>query len=168
MRFNWKGVLAEPSTQWHKALWQNRPKSTKIKQCLYSSSGEILDFFVSNCGVLSTIDKFRFSDEDTMPSNSAARNKAGKNIQVETISLNDVFEKYFGGLPIDYISLDTEGSEFEILKDFNFKKYGPKIITVEHNFSKLQGQIDKLLKANGYSKKFEEFTQFDAWYVRQT
>ncbi len=37
-----------------------------------------------------------------------------------------------------YISVDTEGSEFEILNSFNFSKYQPAVFTFEHNFTDLQ------------------------------
>lgn len=32
------------------------------------------------------------------------------------------------------MSLDTEGSEFEILKNFDFEKYTFGLIDVEHNY----------------------------------
>ena len=35
---------------------------------------------------------------------------------------------------IDYISIDTEGSEFSILKELDLNKYNVSIFTVEHNF----------------------------------
>lgn len=35
---------------------------------------------------------------------------------------------------IDYLSIDTEGSEFDILSNFNFKEFKFRIITCEHNF----------------------------------
>ena len=37
--------------------------------------------------------------------------------------MNDLLEKYNAPLFIDYLSLDTEGSELEILKFIDFKKY---------------------------------------------
>ena len=67
-----------------------------------------------------------------------------------TISLNDVFVKYFNGERIDYMSVDTEGSEFLILSNFNFGKYGPKVVTVEHNFTSSEKKLDALFKENKY------------------
>ena len=73
--------------------------------------------------------------------------------------------KFFCGAPVDYMSVDTEGSELTILKHFDFSQYAPKVITVEHNFSENEKRIDTLLKENGYIRWFDKFTQFDAWYV---
>ena len=82
-----------------------------------------------------------------------------------TISLNDVFEKYFDGQPIEYMSVDTEGSEYEILSNFNFQKYHPSIVTVEHNYTDSQIKLDELFTKNGYVRIFSDLTNFDAWYV---
>jgi len=52
---------------------------------------------------------------------------------VKTISLEDLLGKYDAPSVIDYLSIDIEGSEFEILSSFNFEKYKFKIITGENN-----------------------------------
>ena len=114
---------------------------------------------------MSTLEKFKFSDARSMPGNTKARVKAGKNIEVETISLNQVIEEEFDGKPPTYISIDTEGSEFEILNSFDFLKYHPVVFTIEHNFTKLQDEIDKLMFNNNYIRVFRRLTAFDAWYI---
>ena len=44
----WKGVLSEPSPQWHELLKENRKNTKIIKKCIWSESGKILDFFMSD------------------------------------------------------------------------------------------------------------------------
>ena len=111
------------------------------------------------------MDNFRYSEKDFLPENTYARNKNGKNFEVETISLNEVIKNEFNDVSPSYISVDTEGSEFEILNAFNFSKYHPVVFTVEHNFTELQNKIDKLMFQNGYLRVFRHLTAFDAWYV---
>ena len=164
--FEWEGVLADPSPQWEKSLKENRPRTKIINECIYSESGEMIDFFVSKKGVLSTINEFKESDIESMPGNTKARNEEGYTVKVPTISLNDVFIKNFNGEKIDYMSVDTEGSELLILSKFNFEKYGPKIVTVEHNFTSAQKNLDNLFKENNYKRFFPQQTQFDSWYIR--
>ena len=165
--FDWNGVLAEPSPQWQTQLRENRPNSQLLSECIYSETGKNIDFFVSKEGVYSTIEEFRESDIESIPINTKIRNEQGYSIKVPTISLNDVFIKYFNGERIDYMSVDTEGSEFLILSNFNFDKYGPKIVTVEHNFTSSEKKLDSLFKENKYKRMFAPHTQFDAWYVRE-
>ena len=162
---NWSGVLSEPSPQWHEVLKENRKYTKIIKKCIWSESGKILDFFMSDRGNFSTLNEFIDSDKYSMPLNTESRKKAGKLITVETISLNDVIKEYFNNTSPSYISIDTEGSEFKILESFNFENYRPKVFTVEHNFTELQSKIDELMVSKNYERIFRKLTSFDAWYV---
>ena len=162
---SWKGVLSEPSPQWHELLKKNRKNTKIITKCIWSESGKKLDFFMSDVGVLSTINEFLESDKSSMPGNTLERKKSGKVISVETISLNDVIKEYFNNVSPSYISIDTEGSEYEILKSFSLDVYRPKVFTIEHNFTDYQNKIDQLMNSQNYTRIFRDLTAFDAWYI---
>ena len=164
-KFLWSGALAEPDINWIESLKKNRTKSKIITKCIWSKSGEKKNFFSSKVGVLSTLDDFKNSDINSMPGNTAQRIKEGVNIEVETISLNQVIKEEFNNISPSYISIDTEGSEFEILSSFNFSKYRPAVFTIEHNFTDLQDKIDQLMLDNNYVRIFRKLTAFDAWYI---
>ena len=163
--FGWKGALSEPSPQWYNSLKENRKNTEIITKCIWTESGKTLDFFMSDIGVLSTLKNFIESDKNSMPGNTTQRKKGGRIISVNTISLNDVIKYYFNNISPSYISIDTEGSEYEILKSFNFNNYRPKVFTIEHNFTDLQTGINDLMKSNNYERIFNKLTAFDAWYV---
>ena len=163
--FGWKGALSEPSPQWYNSLKENRKNTEIITKCIWTESGKTLDFFMSDIGVLSTLKNFIESDKNSMPGNTTQRKKGGRIISVNTISLNDVIKVYFNNISPSYISIDTEGSEYEILKSFNFNTYRPKVFTIEHNFTDLQTGINDLMKSNNYERIFNNLTAFDAWYV---
>ena len=74
-------------------------------------------------------------------------------------------KEYFNNKCPSYISIDTEGSEYEILKVFNLDDYRPKLFTIEHNYTDNQSKIDELLISNGYVRIFKKLTAFDAWYI---
>lgn len=130
--------MAEPDPQWHKELKKNRSNATIIYDCVWSISNEKLNFLSSNEGVYSTLDIFKLSDQDTMPGNSKKRMENFKQITVNTISLNDLINEYLNDATPSYISVDTEGSEYEILLNLDFKKYRPKVFTVEHNYTSFE------------------------------
>ena len=163
--FGWKGALSEPSPQWYNSLKENRKNTEIITKCIWTESGKTLDFFMSDIGVLSTLKNFIESDKNSMPGNTTQRKKGGRIVSVNTISLNDVIKDYFNNISPSYISIDTEGSEYEILKSFNFNTYRPKVFTIEHNFTDLQTGINDLMKSNNYERIFNNLTAFDAWYV---
>ncbi len=162
---NWTGALSEPSPQWHSELKKNRPNANIITDCIWSESDKELDFFVSDIGVFSSLNDFKESDKISMPGNTRARLKNGKIVSVKTVSLNQAVEKEFKFKPPSYISVDTEGSEYEILKVFDFKRFRPVVFTIEHNFTELELKIDELMKANDYLRVFKKITAFDAWYI---
>ena len=84
---------------------------------------------------------------------------------VDTISLTDMLEKHKAPYLIDYLSIDTEGSEFDILASHDFSKYTFKVITVEHNYQPQRDLIHELLTKHGYVRKFEDISLQDDWYV---
>jgi len=156
--FNWRGIVAEPCKTWHKDLFKNRNCNIDLN-CVWKSSDSKLNFFEVEDAEFSTIAEFNNSDHNT-----EIRSKR-KEYQVSTISLNDLLIKYNAPKEIDYLSVDTEGSEYEILKNFNFKEYSVKVITVEHNFSDMRNEILKLLSKNGYKRVLTSISKWDDWYV---
>lgn len=157
-RLGWTGILAEPAVSWHIALPKNRNCHIDFN-CVWSKSGEILEFNNALAAELSTIDTFSSCDEH------AQAREDGLRYTVPTISLNDLLEKYKAPTEIDYLSIDTEGSEFEILSAFDFDKHKIKVITCEHNYTPMRGQILQLLQSKGYVRKYTEYSRFDDWYV---
>jgi len=66
---------------------------------------------------------------------------------------------------IDYLSIDTEGSEFDILSSHDFSKYNFSVITVEHNYTEQREKIHQLLSKKGYLRKYKELSMQDDWYI---
>ena len=78
-----------------------------------------------------------------------------------------MFDKY-QFKKIDFLSIDTEGSEYEILQKFNFYKYQIKIICCEHNYTVNRNKIFKLLNSKGYKREYENLSQYDDWYFKKS
>jgi len=158
--FNWSGILAEPGIQWHKSLKDNRSAFIET-DCVWSKTGESLGFMELENGEFSTLESFSDNDDHKRSK------KSFKKRQVTTISLEDMLIKYNAPKKIDYLSIDTEGSEYDILKDFDFNKYDISIITCEHNFTDSRKKIYELLVSNGYVRKYSGASKFDDWFVKQ-
>ena len=87
---------------------------------------------------------------------------------MSTISLLDMLEKYDAPAHIDYLSIDTEGSEFEILSAFDFTRHSFSVITCEHNYTSNREKIHGLLSEHGYTRIMTDVSQFDDWYILQS
>lgn len=159
--FGWTGILAEPGRKWQKKLKNNRSSLVETK-CVWKHSGEILVFNETEIGELSTLDMFSSSDFH------GSYRKSGKRYNVETISLTDLLDKYNAPFHIDFLSIDTEGSEFHILESFNFEKYIFNFISCEHNYTENRELICALLESKGYVRVLKDVSLFDDWFVHQT
>jgi FkbM family methyltransferase len=156
--YGWSGIVAEPARTWHNALRANRSCYIESK-CVWRDSNSELVFHEAKEGEFSTIDTF--SESDLHKNRRLNR----RTYRVETISLLDLLDKYNAPKVIDYLSIDTEGSEYEILSHFDFDKYRFRVITCEHNCTPQREKIHSLLASHGYRRKFEELSRYDDWYV---
>jgi len=160
MEFDWKGILVEPARVWIDQLRLNRPESHVETLCVWKETGSKFDFVETDASELSTLKMF--SNKDT----HAELRRSGKTYEVSTISLNDLLKKYEAPKQIDYFSIDTEGSEFEILNAFDFSEYSFGVITVEHNHTPQRELIYSLLTSKGYKRVYETLSNIDDWYTR--
>ena len=150
----WTGILGEPGREWHDALRSNR-EALLVKKAVWSKTGEELDFVED--GELSTLTRFRSIDKNL---------RKGREYKVNTISLFDLLVENDAPKEIDFLSIDTEGSELEILEAFDFSRYSFNFICVEHNFTRQESRIETLLASNGYQRILLEVSGWDAWFVR--
>lgn len=160
--YGWTGILAEPNPHWHNDLFLNR-KCNITKKCVYIKSGVNVDFLMTDAPDLATIKGFGDDDEW-----KEARKNA-PSIKVPTISLLELLDYYRAPDIIDYMSVDTEGTEYGILNAFfaqNANKYKVRAITVEHNFTPMRDKLLELMTANGYRRVFTEVSRWDDYYVR--
>jgi FkbM family methyltransferase len=157
--FGWNGILAEPAKCWHGSLTQNRRCNIEFN-CVWADSQSTLNFSELDAGEFSTITAYSNADLHG-PARVGARN-----YDVRTISMNDLLRKYNAPNVMDYLSIDTEGSEWDILSNLDFDKYQFRIITCEHNFTPMRQKIMSLLTKHGYARKYIGFSKWDDWYVR--
>jgi FkbM family methyltransferase len=158
--FGWTGILAEPARGWYPALSDNRSAAIE-KLCVYSKTGETVTFNETSMKEYSTIDAYGQSDLH------AESRKSGMRYEVKTISLADLLTKHKAPRYIDYLSIDTEGSELKILQDFDFNHWTFGIVTIEHNYTAQREAILLLLQGNGYRRWKPEVTEWDDWYVNE-
>lgn len=155
----WTGIVAEPAMVWRDDLINNRICKISF-DCVWSKSDEMLEFNEVAAAELSTIQSFTESD------GHAQSRAEGRKYNVYTVSLMDLLSQFNAPKDIDYLSIDTEGSEYEILSAFDFDAYNIKVITCEHNFTPMRQKLFDLLTSKGYTRKYQEFSSFDDWYVK--
>jgi FkbM family methyltransferase len=149
--FGWRGICVEPNESFFRELTKNR-KCYCLNCCLYDRDGTVE--FVEEASVLGgVLDEYDPAHLEYAKSNFDLKSDAtGRPATVKKVArrLRSVLKECEAPSVIDYWSLDTEGSEFTILKSFPFDEYSFRVITVEHNWLPLRTQIRDFLESRGY------------------
>lgn len=160
----WKGICIEPIPEVFRELEKNR-NCICIQGCITDYEGvgqflrvggepEMLSGLINNYD-LRHLNRIR--DE-------ASRRTFGEEpqiINVQCYLLNSILEKN-GIFHIDYLSIDTEGNELEILKSIDFNRFLIDVIDVENNFGETTTR--EFLKSKGY--RFYTNVAHDDIFVR--
>ena len=157
--FGWQGAVAEPARVWHDALYRNRNCYISDK-CVHKTDGITIDFRESDISELSALEELAGDDFHGTSRESRSR------YQVETISLRNFLREAKAPKAIDYLSIDIEGGELDVVSTFDFNEYDIHLISIEHNFSNKRQSIYNILNEFGYRRKFNALSLFDDWYVK--
>ena len=151
--FNWHGILVEPNKTFYKSCLASR-KCQIINKILIESPSNKVKFYEKSIG--------EFSHSEGFGDVNASEIKS--HYFVETIKFDELFST--SDVSIDFLSIDTEGSELEILNSINLSKYKPTIICIEHNFEKTKRiYFKKYLSKYGYSLMYSGISRWDSWFV---
>ena len=132
---NWKGICFEPIPDIFAKLNKNR-NCIKINAGLSDKESiEKFTFVDGPSHMLSGISK-EYNQQHRQRIEHEVKTLGGKVVEldVQCYVLNDILEKY-EIFDIDYLSLDTEGNEFKILKTIDFDKFNIKIMSIENNYN---------------------------------
>jgi len=136
-----------------------RPNTQVISAVVYSEKNKVVDFLVPQevelAGIITHLTDLH---KDSL--------MAGKNqiLQLGTCLLHDILDELKAPEFIEYMSLDIEGAEYEVLRTFPFDRYQFGCLTIEHNHQQPERTLVRtLLEQNGYS--LSRSVKCDDWYV---
>ena len=147
----WKGINIDLDFSSIDMFNYFRPKDDNIMTALSNTKGQTDLYFFHNRAPKNTISKSRGKGA-----------KSIKKIEINTLD-NIIKNSKFKIKDIDFLSIDVEGNELNVLRGLNFKKYRPKIILIEFIKPEIkefyQHNIKDIEKSNIYkfmiSKKYK-------------
>lgn len=147
---NWKGVCVEPNPKVFQKLSKNR-NCTLINACIHDVPGSVIFRVVQGYGEMLSGIQFTYDDRHKARIEKTIKQFGGayEEIEVPSITILEILDKEKFN-QIDFLSIDTEGNEINILRSFPFSRMKPKVIVVENNFQ--ESEIQNLLKDQGYVK----------------
>ena len=152
----WKGICIEPNPKYRDDLSNNRI-CYKDYSPVYSSNDIDINFSITNLGgELSGITKHL---------DNIGEFKVDQIINIKTKTLTKILDEINAPTHIQYLSIDVEGAEIEVLKGINFDKYIFDYINIEHNYKPIRGDIHKFLYSKGYM--FSRWNKFDDEFIHR-
>ena len=157
--YGWDGILAEPNPLLAEGIRLLR-KAALCTEPVDAVTGRLVTMrFLVDRPDLSSISDYAFIDQ-----HADARRKESVEVIQKTISLNDLLAAYNAPNDIDFISIDTEGNESDILSAFNFDHYDVGLFCIEHNYTDANRKLDNQLLSQGYERVYRDWSKWDAWY----
>ena len=155
----WTGILAEPLPRFTDDLRRNRSCIVDTR-CVFSRSGDVVQFGeVEDFPAVSTL--ISHKDQSSMWKEKRQTNKIH---DVVTVSLDDLLDEHNAPAVIDYLSIDTEGSEYTILSAYSFKRPF-NTMSVEYANSEERHKLYNLLTYHKYIRAHAKLSQWEDWYV---
>jgi FkbM family methyltransferase len=137
----WSGINFDINHYSIKLFKYIRKRDTNIHSGISNKKTKLTMYYRKEINMLNTLDK--------KIAKIHFRNGFKKrNVQVNT--LNFFISKYFKKLKkIDFLNIDVEGVELNVLKSLNFKRYKPQLICIEiHNSKNMYDTNYDYLKSN--------------------
>jgi len=145
---NWSGICVEPGTEEFKKLCENR-KSINLNCCISDYDGESEFTYIEGYSMMLSglSESYNFSHENRI--NNEVGSYGGKinKLKMPVFKLQTILDEHQIH-EIDYCSIDTEGSEFNIVKSIDFDKTNIKIFSIENNYG--DTTIQNYLETKGY------------------
>jgi FkbM family methyltransferase len=145
---DWKGICIEPLPVEFKELEKNRT-AIKLNLCVSDFDGETDFTYVEGyANMLSGISE-AYNNTHRERIHNEVNQYGGKihDIKVPVKKLQTIFDE-FEVKEVDFCSIDTEGSEFNIVKSIDFEKTLVKIFIIENNYQ--ESTIAEFLSTKDY------------------
>ena len=161
-RLGWRGVNIDLNPLTIELFNIARPDDINICAAISSKKDSKNLFFDHELSTLNTINK-----NHSIFHKKAFGKTNFKKRKIKTNTLNNILKEN-NVKKIDFMNIDIEGNELEVLKALNFKKLDIKIICIEivnYDFYSINIKINKkkifnILKKNDYHLKFKTFVNY--------
>lgn len=120
-----RGVLVEPDPALFRVIAAKRKRDVCLNAGIGVGAAREADFFVMSATTLNT-----FVREEAERIAAAGRHRIEKVMRIPLRPVNELMAEHFRGAP-DFVSLDVEGLDLEILSSMDFERFRPRVFCVE-------------------------------------
>lgn len=162
----WQVVCIEPNPAHKESLSINRHFYISPAISNYDGVGELEVFDIGERHINSSVTSLK-ADDRLVEDHKHLINDRYK-IPIKVRKLETILNQYLNGTifeglkEVDFVSIDTEGTELDVLKGINFEELKIKLLVVENNYN--DPEIEKYLKDFGYIK--DKRYKINDFYIR--
>lgn len=146
----WSGINIEPLNANFVHLQSRRKRDTNLKLCVGAKKGSITFFEVRKWHGYSTTD----------PKIAAEHRRDGLKVEEHSVlllPLREVLDRHASGKKIDFLKIDVEGTEMDVLKGCDFSRHRPKIIVLE---SKMPVTIAMINRVDEVPDRAQDYARY--------
>lgn len=143
----WTGILVEPNPTLVERLKKVRT-SPVFPYAISSTEGDLPFYIVEGPDNLHGLSRFNYTTEFESHINKSGGSVKKMIVHVKKIS--NVMKEAAQLDHVDFLKIDVEGHELEVLKSFDFDKYRPRLIVTEDNFKDSDKSVRHFLHSKGY------------------
>ncbi len=165
----WKGICVEPNPYYFELCRKNRPASTCIHAaCIADENVNDIELLIDQTGMLSAVEysEQAYDDLKRITGYYGLEYQDPQKQKVPARTVNSILAEHLPvDVIIDFISIDVEGTELDVLKGFDILTYRPRVVVVEANNDDMENQLKYYLsKMKGYH--FARKNEINLFFVR--
>lgn len=122
----WRGINIEPAEQYLKQLETERPEDVNLGVACGLRNGVGTLHVIPDTGLSTTVPEYADRAK-------AAGHVISEVVEVRIVRLDSIIQQHSKGRDVDFLKINVQGSELEVLRGINLQRYRPKVIVIEQS-----------------------------------
>lgn len=144
-QLGWRGLAIDASSRWREEWAAVRPRDTFVYQAIASATKSMLMCFDNVYPTCS-----RLVDPQAEPNAPELSDSRYTVSEISARSLTDTLRAHCAPGRFDFLNIDCEGLDLQVLQSLDFSQFTPRVIAVEDHEVTCESRITQLLRAQDY------------------
>jgi FkbM family methyltransferase len=146
----WSGINIEPLPKMAQRLRERRPRDINLEYAVGASESVVTLHDIDGGGGVSTVDS-------AIAARHAEHGWPGVPVEVRMRRLADILDEHAAGRPIDFLKVDVEGLELDVLQGAALDRHRASVLVIE---TRLPVSIDMVDRVDEVPDRYAEITAF--------
>ena len=149
-----RGVLVEPNPALAASLRSTRPGDVVLEVGIGTTDQASADYYMIGGPVGELLNTFSKKEAERTEATSKGRNRIERVVKIPLVSVNRVLEEHFRDGAPDFLSIDIEGLDHDILASLDFDRWRPKVVCAETlvaGTDRVETRTIDLMQSKGYA-----------------